>query len=92
MVVFLARGFVQLHLYGDNATGWLAFARIAMGYPLFIVAAGFSFLVVTRARRRLAASSYTGIRPRSAARGFGLGQRHEQQLVARPRAVRRPSG
>ncbi|SHG72835.1 Protein of unknown function [Jatrophihabitans endophyticus] len=55
-LVFLARGLVQWHLYGDNATGWLAFARIAMGYPLFILAAGFSFLVVTRARRRLAAA------------------------------------
>jgi hypothetical protein len=26
-----------------------------MGYPLFIAAVGFSFLVVTRARRRVAA-------------------------------------
>ncbi|WP_375475541.1 DUF3159 domain-containing protein [uncultured Jatrophihabitans sp.] len=51
VVVFLARGFVQLALYGANATGWLAFARIAMGYPLFIAAVGFAFLVVTRARR-----------------------------------------
>ena len=34
--LFLARGFVQLALYGENATGWLAFARIAMGYPLFV--------------------------------------------------------
>jgi hypothetical protein len=51
--VFLARGIVQWRLYGEHATGWLAFARIAMGYPLFIAAVGFSFLVVTRARRRL---------------------------------------
>ncbi|GAB2463970.1 DUF3159 domain-containing protein [Jatrophihabitans fulvus] len=56
-LVFLSRGIVQLHLYGDNATGWLAFARIAMGYPLFIAAVGFSFLVVTRARKRLAAAA-----------------------------------
>lgn len=54
--VFLARGLVQWQLYGANATGWLAFARIAMGYPLFIAAVGFSFLVVTRARRRVAAA------------------------------------
>jgi hypothetical protein len=52
--VFLARGIVQWQLYGANATGWLAFARIAMGYPLFIAAVGFSFFVVTRARRRVA--------------------------------------
>lgn len=57
LVVFLARGFVQLHLYGSNATGWLAFARIAMGYPLFIVAAGFAFLVVRRARHRIEAGA-----------------------------------
>jgi hypothetical protein len=51
--VFLARGIVQWRLYGDNATGWLAFARIVMGYPLYIAAVGFSFFVVTRARRRV---------------------------------------
>jgi hypothetical protein len=56
-VVFLARGIVQATLYGQHHTGWLAVARIAMGYPLFIAAVGFSFLVVTRARRRVAAAS-----------------------------------
>lgn len=55
--VFLARGFVQLHLYGERATGWLAFARIAMGYPLFIAAAAFAFVVVRRARRQIAAET-----------------------------------
>lgn len=53
-LVFLARGIVQLTLYGQHHTGWLAVARIAMGYPLFIAAVGFSFLVVTRARRQVA--------------------------------------
>jgi hypothetical protein len=48
--LFLARGFVQLALYGDNATGWLAFARIAMGYPLFVLAFGAAWWVVRRAR------------------------------------------
>lgn len=51
--VFLVRGIVQLVLYQHNATGWLGIARIAMGYPLFIAAIGFSFVVVTRARRRV---------------------------------------
>lgn len=51
--VFLVRGVVQLILYQHHATGWLAVARIAMGYPLFIAAIGFGFLVVTRARRRV---------------------------------------
>jgi hypothetical protein len=48
--LFLARGFVQLSLYGQNATGWLAFARIAMGYPLFALAAAAGWWVVRRAR------------------------------------------
>jgi hypothetical protein len=51
--VFLARGIVQAALYHQDATGWLAVARIAMGYPLFVAAVGFSFWVVRRARRRL---------------------------------------
>ncbi|MDT4936645.1 MAG: hypothetical protein QOG80_316 [Pseudonocardiales bacterium] len=54
-VVFLARGVVQLALFRQNATGWLAFARIAMGYPLWILAVGFAFWVVRRARLRVAA-------------------------------------
>jgi hypothetical protein len=55
--VFLSRGIVQAALYHRNATGWLAFARIAMSYPLFIAAVGFSFWVVQRARRRMAGSA-----------------------------------
>jgi Protein of unknown function (DUF3159) len=54
-VVFLARGIVQLTLYNRDHTGWLAFARISMGYPLYIAAVGFGFWIVSRARRRLAA-------------------------------------
>jgi uncharacterized protein DUF3159 len=55
-VVFLSRGIVQATLYHRNSTGWLAFARIAMSYPLFIAAVAFSFWIVQRARRRLEAS------------------------------------
>jgi hypothetical protein len=55
--VFLARGIVQAALYHGDATGWLAFARIAMGYPLFLAAAGFGFWVVQRARRRITGSA-----------------------------------
>lgn len=51
--VFLARGFVQLALFREDATGWLAVARIAMGYPLTIAAIGVAFLAVRRARRKL---------------------------------------
>lgn len=56
-IVFLARGVVQAALYHRNATGWLAFARIAMGYPLFVVAVAFALWIVQRARRRVAASA-----------------------------------
>jgi hypothetical protein len=56
-LMFLSRGIVQAALYHRNATGWLAFARIAMGYPLFLATAGCVYLLVSRARRRLAHSS-----------------------------------
>ena len=52
--IFLARGVVQLALFRHNATGWLAVARIGMGYPLTVVALGFAFWVVRRARRQMA--------------------------------------
>jgi hypothetical protein len=52
-VLTLLRGAVQLALYHRNATGWLAFARISMGYPLTIAAFGASFWLVMRARRHL---------------------------------------
>jgi hypothetical protein len=56
--VFLARGGVQAALYHRDATGWLAAARIAMGYPLFIAAVGLSFLLVRRARRVVSAGDH----------------------------------
>ena len=31
--VFLSRGLVQRYLYDQDPTGWLAVARLAMGYP-----------------------------------------------------------
>jgi hypothetical protein len=65
LVLFLARGIVQATLYGHNATGWLAFARVAMGYPLYILAVAFGFLVVRRARQKLTDDG-------AADRGLGL--------------------
>jgi hypothetical protein len=52
-VLFLARGIVQATLYKDNATGWLAFARVAMGYPLYIAAVGAGYWIVRRVRHQL---------------------------------------
>lgn len=46
--VFLARFVVQRWLYNEDLTGWLAFAKIAMGYPLYALA----LLVVVWAVRR----------------------------------------
>lgn len=38
VAVFGARFIVQRWLYDEDQTGWLAFARIAMGYPLTAIA------------------------------------------------------
>ncbi|MFD4352554.1 DUF3159 domain-containing protein [Nocardia sp. NPDC058518] len=46
--LFAARYIVQDRLYDTDATGWLAFAKIAMGTPLLALAA----LVTVRAFRR----------------------------------------
>ncbi|MEP6981800.1 MAG: DUF3159 domain-containing protein [Nakamurella sp.] len=48
VAVFAARYFVQSALLGRDEIGWLGFARIAMGYPLWILAIGASALIVMR--------------------------------------------
>jgi len=50
-----ARFVVQNWLYDLDATGWLAFARIAMGYPLSGLALVVVVWAVRRADRRMAA-------------------------------------
>ncbi|WP_344856871.1 DUF3159 domain-containing protein [Amycolatopsis ultiminotia] len=47
-LVFAARFVVQRWLYDSDYTGWLAFAKIAMGYPLYAL----GLLVVVWAVRR----------------------------------------
>lgn len=49
--VFVARFVVQDWLYDAGSTGWLAFARIAMGYPLLGLAFLVTYWAVRRARR-----------------------------------------
>jgi len=39
VVVFLSRFVVQRYLYEMDQTGWLGFARIAMGWPMTVLAA-----------------------------------------------------
>lgn len=51
VVVFFGRGVVQLLLYLSEHTLWLGIARVVMGYPLWIAAAGSGFWLVRRARR-----------------------------------------
>jgi hypothetical protein len=51
-VVFGAKFVVQHWLYDADQTGWLAFARIAMGYPLTGLALLGTFWAVQRARRK----------------------------------------
>jgi hypothetical protein len=46
VAVFALRYAVQQWLYGADQVGWLAFARLAMGYPLFIVAIVVTVLIV----------------------------------------------
>ncbi|MCV7287127.1 DUF3159 domain-containing protein [Mycolicibacterium wolinskyi] len=53
VAVFAARFIVQQWLYDGGFTGWLAFARIAMGYPLLGVALVVTYWAVRRANRRL---------------------------------------
>lgn len=55
VATFAARFVVQNWLYDLDATGWLAFARIAMGYPLSALALVVVVWAVRRADRRMAA-------------------------------------
>ena len=55
VLVFAARFVVQRWLYDGDHTGWLAFARIAMGYPLLACAFVVVVWAVRRSDRRLKA-------------------------------------
>lgn len=54
VATFASRFVVQNWLYDLDATGWLAFARIAMGYPLSGLALVVVVWAVRRADRRMA--------------------------------------
>ncbi len=53
VLVFASRFVVQRHLYNADETGWLAAARIAMGWPLTAVAALATYLAIRSAQRAL---------------------------------------
>ena len=56
VAVFGARFLVQHHLYDSDQTGWLAAARIAMGWPLTAVAALVTYLAIKAAQRAVHAA------------------------------------
>jgi hypothetical protein len=53
VLVFASRFVVQRQLYDADETGWLATARIAMGWPLTAVAALATYLAIRSAQRAL---------------------------------------
>lgn len=58
--VFGARFVVQQWLYGNDQTGWLAVARIAMGLPLYGLALLVTFWAIRRSDRATAAADAEG--------------------------------
>jgi hypothetical protein len=76
VVVFGARFIVQRWLYDEDQTGWLAFARIAMGYPLTALA-----LLVTVWAVRTAGHRQKDLEAAAQAR-----EAEERELEARLRA------
>jgi hypothetical protein len=57
VAVFTARYVVQDWLYDAGSAGWLAVARIAMGYPMLALALLVTWWAVRRARGQLQAAS-----------------------------------
>lgn len=61
MLVFAARFVVQRLLYDADQTGWLAVARIAMGWPLTVAAAVVTYAAIKSAQRAMSAAGDTGV-------------------------------
>lgn len=59
VALFLSRFVVQQWLYDLGSTGWLAVARIAMGYPLLALALLVAYWAGRRARRQLEGAGIT---------------------------------
>ncbi|HZQ31779.1 MAG TPA: DUF3159 domain-containing protein [Mycobacterium sp.] len=58
VVVFLSRFVVQHYLYNIDSTGWLGFARIAMGWPLTVIAALLMYFPIRVAQRAVHAAEH----------------------------------
>lgn len=61
VLVFGARFLVQRLLYDADQTGWLGVARIAMGWPLTLLAALATYVAIKSARRAMAPQEETGV-------------------------------
>ena len=59
VLVFASRFVVQHQLYDADQTGWLGFARIAMGWPLTAVAALATYFAIKAAQRAIDAAAAT---------------------------------
>ena len=62
-LIFAARFVVQRWLYQSDYTGWLAFAKIAMGYPLYALGLLVVVWAVRRSDKRLKALAETEPKP-----------------------------
>lgn len=63
VAVFTARYVVQDWLYDAGSTGWLVFARVAMGYPMLALALLVTYWAVRRAREQLQTAEDERLRP-----------------------------
>ncbi|KDN21030.1 DUF3159 domain-containing protein [Amycolatopsis rifamycinica] len=61
--IFAARFIVQRWLYQEDYTGWLAFAKIAMGYPLYALGLLVVVWAVRRSDKRLKAMAEAAPEP-----------------------------
>jgi hypothetical protein len=61
VLVFAARFVVQGLLYDADRTGWLAVARIAMGWPLTVLAALATYGAIKSAQRAIAAAGVPSV-------------------------------
>jgi hypothetical protein len=59
LLMFAARALVQLQLFQENRTGWLAVTKLVMGFPLYLAVVAVCFWVVRRARHRLGLTAAT---------------------------------
>ncbi|MGB3483959.1 MAG: DUF3159 domain-containing protein [Mycobacterium sp.] len=63
VLVFASRFLVQHQLYDADQTGWLGFARIAMGWPLTALAALVTYVAIKSAQKAIKAAEESAPEP-----------------------------